>query len=130
MRKRPDHTLAPMVTQLIQTVKTWNTTTQLIEVNNAVAITVRNIALHFWNEHQELDFAIQITNALIGVFEGVYGMDEVNNRLSEDITTLYAMDRQRRQIIEQQQTRGDTGCLLQIVIFAAIGIIVALLQGC
>ena len=128
--KSPNYTLTPMVNQLIQTVKTWNTTTQLIEVNNAVAITVRNIALHFWNEHQELDFAIQITNALIGVFEGVYGMDEVNNRLSEDITTLYAMDRQRRQIIEQQQTRGDTGCLLQIVIFAAIGIIVALLQGC
>ena len=95
-----------------------------------MAIIVSNIALHLWNEHQKLDFAIQITNALIGVFRGVNGMDEVNNRLNEDIITLYAMDRQRQQAIEQQQQRGGTGCLLQIVIFAVIGVIVALLQGC
>ena len=128
--KSPNYTLTPMVNQLIQTVKTWNTTTQLIEVNNAVAITVRNIALHLWNEHQKLDFAIQITNALIGVFKGVNGMDEVNNRLKEDIMTLYAMNIQRRRTIEPPQKRGDTGCLLQIVIFVAVGVIVALLQGC
>ena len=128
--KQLDYTLTPMVNQLIQTVKSWNTSTQPVEVNNAVAITVRNIALHLWNEHQKLDFAIQITNALIGVFKGVYGMDEVNNRMKEDIMTLYAMDMQRKRAIEQQQKRGGTGCLLQIVIFAAIGVIVALLQGC
>lgn len=57
-------------------------------------------------------------------------MNEVNNRLSEDITTLYAMDMQRKQAFDRQQQRGDIGCLLQIVIFAAIGIIVALLQAC
>ena len=89
--KQSSYTLAPMVNQLIQTVKTWNTTTQLVEANNAVAIMVRNIALHLWNEHQKLDFAIQITTALIGVFKGVNGMAEVNNRLNEDIMTLYAM---------------------------------------
>ena len=90
--KQLDYTLTPMVTQLIQTIKTWNTSTQPVEANNAVAITVRNMALYLWNEHQKLDFAIQITNALIGVFKGVYGMDEVNNRLKEDIMTLYAMN--------------------------------------
>ena len=125
-----DYTLTPMVNQLIQSVRSWDTTTRPVEASNAVAIIVRNVALHLWNEHQKLDFAIQITNALMGVFGGVYGMDEVNNRLSEDIITLYAMDRQRQQIIEQQQNRGETGCLLQIVIFAAIGVILALLQGC
>ena len=126
----PDYTLTPMVNQLIQTIKSWNPSTQPVEANNAVAIIVRNIALHLWNEHQKLDFAIQITNALIDVFRGVYGMDEVNNRLQEDITTLYAMNVQRRQAIEQQQQRGGTGCLLQIVIFAILALIGALLQGC
>ena len=128
--KQSDYTLTPMVNQLIQTVKTWNTATQPVEASNTVAITVRNIALHLWNTHQKLDFAIQITNALIGVFKGVNGMNEVTNRLGEDIITLYAMDMQRKQAIEQQQKRGDTGCLLQIVIFAMLGVIGALLQGC
>lgn len=128
--RQSDYTLSPMVNQLIQSVRSWDTATQPIEANNAVAITVRNIALHLWNEHQKLDFAIRITNALIGVFNGVYGMDEVNNRLSEDITILRAMDRQRRQATEQQSDRKGTGCLLQIVIFAILALIGALSQGC
>ena len=128
--RQPDYTLTPMVNRLIQTVRSWNPSTQPVEANNAVAIIVRNIALHLWNEHQKLDFAIQLTNALIGVFRGVNGMDEVNNRLNEDIIILYAMDAQRRQAIEQQQQKGGTGCLLQIVIFAVLALIGALLQGC
>lgn len=128
--RQPDYTLTPMVNRLIQTVRSWNPSTQLVEANNAVAIIVRNIALHLWNEHQRLDFAIQITETLIEVFRGVDGMDEVNNRLNEDIITLYAMDAQRRQAIEQQQQRGGTGCLLQIVIFAVLALIGSLLQGC
>ena len=128
--RRPDYTLTPIVSQLIQTIKTWDTSTPPIEANNAVAITVRNIAFHLWNEHQKLDFAIRITNALIDVFNGVYGMDEVNNRLSEDIITLSAMDKQRRQAIEQQQKSGGSSCLLQIVIFAVLALIAALSQGC
>ena len=59
--RRPDYTLTPMVNQLIQTIKTWNTSTPPIEANNGVAIIVRNLALHLWNEHQKLDFAIRIT---------------------------------------------------------------------
>ena len=120
--RQPDYTLTPMVNRLIETVNTWNASTQPVEVNNVVAITVRNIALHLWNEHKKLDFAIQLTNALIGVFRGVDGMDELNNQLNKDIIALYE--------IKQQQQRGGTGCLLQIVIFAAIGVIVVLLQGC
>ena len=123
---KPDYTLRPMINQLIQTVKTWNTITQPVEANNAVAITVRNIALHLWNEHQKLYFATKIIFALIDKFKGVDGMDEVNNRLYEDIITLGEMAKP----IEQPQPRGGTGCLLQIVIFVVIGIIVALSQGC
>ena len=120
--RQPDYTLTPMVNQLIQTVNSWNTSTQPVEANEAVAFTVRSIALHLWNEHKKLDFAIQIINALISVFQGVNGMAEVNNRLNEDLMALYE--------IKQQQQRGGTGCLLQIVIFVVIGIIVALSQGC
>ena len=119
---RPDYTLTPIVSQLIQVLKTWNTSIPPIEANNRVAIIVRNLALHLWNEHQKLDFAIQITETLIGVFRGVYGMNEVNNRLNEDIVTLYEMDQQRK--------KSNTGCVLQIVIFALLGLIGALLQGC
>ncbi len=128
--RQSDYTLSPMVNQLIQSVRSWDTATQPIEANNAVAITVRNIALHLWNKHQKLDFAIQITNALIGIFRGVYGMDEVNNRLGEDIITLYAMDRQRKQATEQQQNRGGTGCLVGIIIFFILALIGALSEGC
>lgn len=129
--RRPDYTLTLMVNQLIQTIKTWNTSTPPIEANNGVAIIVRNLALYLWNEHQKLDFAIRITNSLIGVFNGVYGMDEVNNRLSEDIITLSAMDRQQQQVIEQQrQQKGGTGCLVGIIIFVVLALIGALSEGC
>ena len=121
--RHPDYTLTPMVNQLIQSVKSWNTATQPVDANNVVANIVRNIALHLWNTHEKLDFAIQIIDALIDVFSGVSGMDEVNNQLSQDRITLAAMKIQR-------ERDGRTGCLLQIVIFAVIGVIVVLLQGC
>ena len=128
--KQPDHTLTPLVNQLIQSVKSWDTTTQTVDANNAVAIIVRNIALHLWNNHEELDFAIQITNALIGAFQGVHGMDEVNNQLSQDRTTLSAMNIQRRQVIEQPSKDGWMGCVWIIVIFIVLAIIGALSEGC
>ena len=114
-RNEPDYTLTPMVNRLIQTVRSWNPSTQPVEANKAVANTVRNRAIHLWNEHKKLDFAIQITETLIEVFRGVDGMDEVNNRLREDIMALYAMRTQRRRTIEPQQKSEDNGCLLKIV---------------
>ena len=124
-----DYILAPMVDELIQTVKTWEPTKQPFEANEVVAIVVRNMALHLWNEHQKLDFAIQITNALIGIFKYVNGMEDINRRLNEDIATLYSIDMQREIIIEQQRKSGGDGCL-PIVIFGILGLIGALLQGC
>ena len=128
--RQSDYTLSPIVNQFIQAIRAWDTATQLVDANNAVAIMGRNIALHLWNEHQELDFAIQITSALIGVFQGVHGMDEVNNRLSEDRTTLAAMNMQRKQVIEQQSKGGGTGCVWTIVIFIVLAIIGAMSEGC
>ena len=137
--EHPDYTLTPMVNKLIQSVKSWDTATQPIEANNAVAFTVRNIALHLCNEHQKLDFAIQITNALIGVFRGVYGMDEVNQKLSEDITTLTNISEQhRRQKQYRSEDRGLSGCLMDriigyAVIFGIGGLLVligGLMEGC
>ncbi|MDE0087379.1 MAG: hypothetical protein OXU23_16775, partial [Candidatus Poribacteria bacterium] len=83
--KKPDYTLTPMVNQLVQTVKTWDASAQPFEANDSVALLVRSIALHLWNEHQKLDFAIQITNILLEVFARV---PEVTNRLAEDRKTL------------------------------------------
>lgn len=137
--KHPDYTLTPMVNKLIQSVKSWDTATQPIEANNAVAITVSNIALHLCNEHQKLDFAIQITNALIGVFNGVYGMDEVNQKLSEDLTTLTNISEQRRRQKQyRSEDRGLSGCLRDriigyAVIFGIGGILASiggLMEGC
>ena len=134
--KQSDYTLTPMVNQLIQTVKTWNTSTQPVEANEAVAFVVRGIALHLWNEHQKLDFAIQITNMLFEVFVSSKGVGvEVATRLTEDKAALIKIDAQRK-LIDAERRRDttqptiDTGCLLQIVIFAIFGVIGALLQGC
>ena len=129
--KKPDYTLAPMVNQLIQTIKTWKPSTQPVEANQAVAFTVRDLALHLWNKHQKLDFSIQITDALIVVFREV---SEVSKRLFEDEETLIKMDAERKIIDAQRRTDTqrpvDTGCLLQIAFFVIIGLIGALLQGC
>ncbi len=83
--KRPDTTLAPMVTQLIKTLKSWDSSTQPSEANEMVVYTVRSVALHLWNEHQKLDFAIMITNNLIDVFSSV---PEIAKRLAEDKIVL------------------------------------------
>ncbi len=135
--KNPDYTLNPMVTYLIQTVKTWDTSTQIPEANNAVAIVVRNIALHLWNVHQKLHFSKQITNVLIEKFKGVNGMSEVNIKLSEDQIALNGIVVQR--INHSPSVGGDlAGCLLNKIITYAVvfgigGILVligSLMEGC
>ena len=117
---KPDYTLYEMIDQLMLSVKTWDTSISL-EANCAVAREVRNIALNLWNKHQKLDFAIQITKALIELFKNANGMDEINYQLNQDLLTLLAI---------KEQKRRKPGCLLQIVIFVGLGIIGAFLQGC
>jgi len=139
--RQPDYTLSPLVNQLIQSIRSWDTT-QSIDANSVVAFTVREVALHLWNEHQKLDFAIQITNALIDVFRGVYGMDEVNNRLSEDISKLTNIrEQRRRQKQSRPEDREPSGCLMGLrdiiikyaIIFGIFGIIAligSLMESC
>lgn len=145
-RNEPDYTLTPMVNQLIQTVRSWNPSTQPVEANNAVANTVREVALHLWNEHQELDFAIQITNVLFEVFVSSKGVDvEVATRLTEDKAALIKIDAQRRLIdaarrrettqrpVNTENHPVDSGCLFKIVMYSIFGILAligALSQGC
>ena len=131
--KKLDYTLAPMVTQLIQTVKTWNTSTQPVEANEAVAFIVRDIALHLWNEHQKLDFAIQITNMLFEVFVSSKGVGvEVATRLTEDKAALIKIDAQRK-LIDAERRRDttqptiDSGCLSKIITYGIILGILALI---
>ncbi len=119
---KPDYTLTSMVSQLLETVNTWTPYEQPIEANNTVALTVREIGLHLWNKHQKLDFAIQITTAIIAKFKNVNGMDKVNDQLNQDLVTLIS--------IKEAQQRKGTGCLLQIAIFGILALIGALLQGC
>ncbi len=86
--KKPDYIITLIVTQLINTVKTWNTSSQPAEANEVVANTVRSIAIYLWNEHQILKFAIQITDILLEVFTQC---PEIVKRLAEDKKTLGLM---------------------------------------
>lgn len=129
---KPDYILSQMVNKLVQTLKTWDTTTQPTEAHEIVADAGRYIALHLWNERQKLDLSILITETLIEVFRGV---NEVTDQLSEDIVILYAIDQQRKRgntgypTGDQQRERGSTGCLLKIVVFVTLGLI-GWLTGC
>ena len=126
-----DYLLAPLITELIQTVKTWDTSAP-VEANSAVAIVVRDTALHLWNEHLKLDEATKITKILIEVFLNPNKVDsEIVNRLTLDSGMLIMSSIQRRsgQPRSKQPRSGDTGCLYQII-FIIIALIAILLQGC
>lgn len=114
--KDPDSILATLVTQLVTTVKSWDTSTQIQDANQVVAMIVRNIALHLWNEHGKLDFSIQLTEGLIGVFKDVNGINEIKSKLNQDIATLRSIRLTHRPDPVQTYTAPrKTGCLTQII---------------
>lgn len=101
--ERLDSTLAPMVNQLIQVVKNWDTVAQPIQVStksrgldhdasHRVAGLVRGLAIHMFNEHGKLDFSQQLTNMLQEVFAEV---GEVAERTAEDAGALGEIAEQR-----------------------------------
>ncbi|WP_185841553.1 hypothetical protein [Vibrio cholerae] len=101
--ERSDSTLAPMVNQLIQVVKNWDTVAQPIQVStksrgldhdasHRVAGLVRGLAIHMFNEHGKLDFSQQLTNMLQEVFAEV---GEVAERTAEDAFALGEIAEQR-----------------------------------
>lgn len=113
--ERPDSTLAPMVNQLIQVVKNWDTVAQPIQVSaksrgldhdasHRVASLVRGLAIHMFNEHSKLDFSQQLTNMLQEVFAEV---GEVAERTAEDADALDEIAKQRVRLIKDAKNRAE-----------------------
>ncbi|WP_172587945.1 hypothetical protein [Shewanella xiamenensis] len=113
--ERSDSTLAPMVNQLIQVVKNWDTVAQPIQVStksrgldhdasHRVAGLVRGLAIHMFNEHGKLDFSQQLTNMLQEVFAEV---GEVAERTAEDADALGEIAEQRVRLIEDAKNRAE-----------------------
>ena len=112
---RPDSTLAPIVKQLIQVVKNWDTVAQPIQVStksrgldhdasHRVARLVRELAIHMFNEHGKLEFSQQLTNMLREVFAEV---SEVAERSAEDADALSEIAEQRVRMIEDQKSQTE-----------------------
>lgn len=106
--ERSDSTLAPMVNQLIQIVKNWDTVAQPIQVStksrgldhdasHRVANLVRSLAIHMFNEHGKLDFSQQLTNMLQEVFAEVA---EVAERTAEDADALAEIAEEQLRYVE------------------------------
>lgn len=113
--ERSDSTLAPMVNQLIQVVKNWDTVAQPIQVStksrgldhdasHRVAGLVRGLAIHMFNEHGKLDFSQQLTNMLQEVFAEV---GEVAERIAEDADALGEIAEQRVRLIADAKSRAE-----------------------
>ena len=92
--ERPDSALAPVVDQLIQTVKIWDVIAQPIQVSkksqglphdasSRVARRLRDLAVHLFNEYDKLNFSRQLTNMLQEVFAEIGEVAETDSfRLS------------------------------------------------
>lgn len=113
--ERPDSTIAPIVNQLIQVVKNWDTVAQPIQVDTKsrgldhdasqrVAGLVRGLAIHMFNEHGKIDFSQQLTSMLQEVFAEV---GEVAERTAEDADALYGIAEQRARLIEDAKNRAE-----------------------
>lgn len=113
--ERSDSTLAPMVNQLIQVVRNWDTVAQPIQVStksrgldhdasHRVAGLVRGLAIHMFNEHGKLDFSQQLTNMLQEVFVEV---GEVAERTAEDADALGEIAEQRVRLIADAKNRAE-----------------------
>ena len=124
--KRSDALMNSMTDELIQSVNNWDAAAQPIEANQSVSLLVRDLALHLWNEHGQLDLSLQLTKVLQRVFADV---GEISDRLAEDKKVLSQLAQQRARMIEEsvnENRAGGYGCL----IFLLLGILGALLQAC
>jgi len=113
--ERPDSTLAPMVNQLIQVVKNWDTVAKPIQVSTKsrgldheasrqVAWLVRELAIHLFNEHGKLNLSQQLTNMLQEMFADVV---EVAEWTAEDASALDDIAEQRARLIEDAKNRAE-----------------------
>lgn len=113
--EQPDSALAPMVNQLIQIVRNWDTVAQPIQVStksrgldhdasHRVAGLVRGLAIHMFNEHGKLDFSQQLTNMLQEVFAEV---GEIAERSAEDADALGEIAEQQVRLIADAKNRAE-----------------------
>jgi len=113
--EQSDSAIAPMVNQLMQIVKNWDTVAQPIQVStmsrgldhdasHRVASLVRDLAIHMFNEHGKLDFTQQLTNMLQEVFAEVV---EVAERTAEDADALDDIAEQRARLIEDAKNKAE-----------------------
>ena len=127
--KRSDALLNSMVDDLIRYVR-WDAAVQPNGANTAVADLVRELALHLWNEHGQLDLALQLTETLQRVFAGV---GEISDRLQEDNKTLSQLVQQRARMIESSNNEsssvGDWIVCLWVIIPVLV-ILGALFENC
>ncbi|MCF7990941.1 MAG: hypothetical protein K9M02_10915 [Thiohalocapsa sp.] len=113
--ERPESTLAPMVNQLIQVVKNWDTVAQPIQLStksrgldhdasHRVADLVRDLAIHIFNEHGKLDCSRKLINVLQEVFAEV---GEVAERTADDADALGEIAEQRVRLVEDAKNRAE-----------------------
>ena len=113
--EQPDAVLSPLVKQLIQVVKNWDTVAQPIQVSaksrgldhdasHRVANLVRSLAIHMFNEHGKLDFSQQLTNMLQEVFAEV---GEVAERTAEDADALAEIAEEQIRYVEGLKTKAE-----------------------
>ena len=103
--EKADTDFAPMVDELLQTVKDWDTIAQPIQLNknrqglrhNAshdVADRVRQLAIFLFNEYDKLDFSQKILNVLQEVFTEIPAIVE---RIIADLDTLNRIAKRHEQ---------------------------------
>ena len=109
-KETSDAILAPMVDELLQTVKNWDVIAQPIQLNknrqglrhtisHDVADRVQLLAIFLFNEYDKLYFSQQILNTLKEVFAE---MPEINDCITADLETLNKIADQREQKKNEQ----------------------------
>ena len=99
--KNPDTTLQPIVNQLIQTVKDWDTIAQPIQLSKRsrgerhtasfeIAWRVRKLAVDLFRDHGKFDFSRKILNMLKEVFAEV---PEIAEHITADLKALRGFEK-------------------------------------
>ena len=129
----PDSILAPMVNQLIQAIKNSDIVAQPMK-SHLIAISVRDLAVDLFNDHDKLDFARQLIHMLQGVFAEV---SEVAEQIAEDARALNEIaDRRTQATIEHLHMRQETeqregnGCLVAFLIGIGLIVFIGLINSC
>ncbi len=95
--KLPDSYLSPKVNKLCQLIMNWEIDHEH-DASQHIAWITRDLAIHMFNKHDKLDFAQQLTNALLGVFENA---GEFSDRIADDAKALQDIAASRRKLLSQ-----------------------------